>query len=285
MKKSSDTTELRRWRNDETCKLIDLVEERPCIWNVFDNDYHNREKREKAYKDIESELNVPMAEIKRKIMQLRSQLGRELAKCNKTKSGQSTDELYWPTWIYWERLQFLRPVMQPGKSRNNLSASDSAIENQCPDEASNTDVDSSFETSDEQSQAKSQKSHLTPRQSKKAFELEKQELLTTCINVLKEPVKEQTESKPAVGHFAMYINEKLSQFDRKTRSIVQRRISDVIFDAEQRYVPLPAVNPVARIPQENIQVNNQVVTNHQSMTQPNFITSNSNGPYMALLQQ
>ena len=33
---------------------------------------------------------------------LRAQLGREIAKVNKTKSGQATNELCQSNWVYWE---------------------------------------------------------------------------------------------------------------------------------------------------------------------------------------
>ena len=70
--------------------------------------------------EIKTELSVPVNKIKAKLLKLRSQLGREINKTSKTKSGQGTDELYKPTWVYWEKIQFLRPVMQPRKSRDSL---------------------------------------------------------------------------------------------------------------------------------------------------------------------
>lgn len=79
-----------------------------------------RETKSKALKDMEYQLNIPAAEIKAKILKLRSQLGREISKISKTKLGQGTSELYKPCWIYYDRLQFLLPVMQPGRSRDNL---------------------------------------------------------------------------------------------------------------------------------------------------------------------
>ena len=112
--------EVKKWSTEEISLLIDLLEERVCLWDVFDKSYHCREKRGKALKEIATALDTQVDEVKSKILILRSQLGREITKVNKTKSGQSTSELYKPNWVYWERLQFLRPVMQPGKSRDNL---------------------------------------------------------------------------------------------------------------------------------------------------------------------
>ena len=51
---------------------------------------------------------------------LRAQLGREVAKVSKTKSGQSTDELYASSWIHYDRLSFLLPVIKSSKSRDTL---------------------------------------------------------------------------------------------------------------------------------------------------------------------
>ena len=58
--------------------------------------------------------------IKAKINAFRAQLGREVEKVNKTKSVQSTDELYIPSWIHYERLSFLLPEIKSSKSRDTL---------------------------------------------------------------------------------------------------------------------------------------------------------------------
>ena len=42
--------------------------------------YHMKDKRDKAYEKIQEELDIPITEIKNKIIGLRSQLSREVAK-------------------------------------------------------------------------------------------------------------------------------------------------------------------------------------------------------------
>ena len=64
-------------------------------------------KHDTAYKDIVGMLEQEVGEIKTKINSLHAQLGREIGKVKKTKTGQATNELYQPSWIHWERLQFL----------------------------------------------------------------------------------------------------------------------------------------------------------------------------------
>ena len=111
------------WTVDKVNLLIDLLEERTCLWDIFSQTYQDREKKQIAYNDIGDELDISIQEVKTKVMNLRTQLGRELAKVGENKSGERTSDLYKPTWTYWERLQFLCQVINPGKSKDNLSLS------------------------------------------------------------------------------------------------------------------------------------------------------------------
>ena len=43
-----------------------------------------------------------------------------MAKKNKMKSGQSTDELYVNNWAHYQSLAFLQPVMTSSSSKNTL---------------------------------------------------------------------------------------------------------------------------------------------------------------------
>ena len=94
------------WTDEEISLMIDMLEEKPCLWDVFDKEYMKRDVKEIAYTDLVSCLDTNIESIKAKINGLRAQLGREVAKVNKTKSGQSTDELYASSWIHCDRLSF-----------------------------------------------------------------------------------------------------------------------------------------------------------------------------------
>ena len=71
---------------------MELLEERPCLWDVFCKEYRVREKRQRAYEEIENELEIDLNDIKTKIVGLRSQVGRELSKTNNKKSGQALSD-------------------------------------------------------------------------------------------------------------------------------------------------------------------------------------------------
>ena len=62
------TLKSRRWCDAEVDRLIELLEERPCLWDVFCKDYHAREKRERAYEDIGNELEMDVSDIKVQIL-------------------------------------------------------------------------------------------------------------------------------------------------------------------------------------------------------------------------
>ena len=110
----------RKWTEFEIDTLIEMLEERVCLWDVSCKAYHMRDKREKAYTEIKEALDISVVDIKTKITSLRAQLGREINKVRKKKSGQAATDNYESNWVFWEKLQFLIPVMQAGKSRDNL---------------------------------------------------------------------------------------------------------------------------------------------------------------------
>ena len=86
-----------------------MLEGKPCLWDFFDKEYTERGVKEIAYTEIASSLDISIESIKANINGLRAQLGREAAKTNKTKSGQSTDELHALSWIHYDRLSFRLP--------------------------------------------------------------------------------------------------------------------------------------------------------------------------------
>ena len=105
--------------DSETDKLIDLLEKHFCLWDVSKKEYHLRNLRERAaYEEKRDELDIEIADIKTKIMNLRSQLGLEVTKKKSKKSGQAATDNYKSTSMYWDRLHFRIPVMQAGKSKD-----------------------------------------------------------------------------------------------------------------------------------------------------------------------
>ena len=150
-----------------------------------------------------SSLDTNIESIKANINMLRAQLGREVAKVSKTKSGQSTDELYASSWIHYDRLSFLLPVIKSSKSRDTLKRKN---------EEENEEVEETR--------------FSTPGLKKKTIAERKIELLSKCTEAI--------TKKPVESAFALYVDEKLSQLGKRDRRIAEKRISDVLFEVEMQ---------------------------------------------------
>ena len=111
----------KKWKDDEVQDLIQLLEEKPCLQDIFSNEYTKREVKERAYAELVEHFDSSSGIVKAKINALREQLGREITKESKTKSGQATDEKYVSKWMFYEQLKFLRPVMVTTKSQDSIS--------------------------------------------------------------------------------------------------------------------------------------------------------------------
>ena len=220
----------RKWSNAETDQLIDLLEKHFCLWYISKKEYHLQNVREGAYKQMRDELGINIADIKAKIMNLHSQLGREVSKTKSKKSGQSVSENYKSTWMYWDRLQFLMPVMQAGKSKDSLRSRSSTPESldiyNCLDNSISISVNEEYKIPSLPSPGKG-KSHKRSADFKSKA---RNELLSTRVKVLKEPLPEPQAKQQFP--FSLYIAEKLSGFDKRSRMIAEKRINDVIFEIE-----------------------------------------------------
>lgn len=42
----------RKWNDEETDLLIDLLEQNACLWGIFSKDYHLKDKRDKTFETM-----------------------------------------------------------------------------------------------------------------------------------------------------------------------------------------------------------------------------------------
>ena len=83
-------------------------------------DYSTRGGKDTEYKEIAGVFRSNITSINGKTIGLRAQYGRDVAKMNKTKSGQSTDDVYMSIWVHFQSLVFSQPVMKSTSSKNIL---------------------------------------------------------------------------------------------------------------------------------------------------------------------
>ena len=207
-KKDPKAKSAKEWTDDETSLLIDMLEANPCLWDIYQTDYSKCDLKEIAYTGIATFLDTNITSVKAKINSQRTQLGREMAKEKSTKSGQSTDELYASKWIHYDKLNFLNPVFGASKSRDTLKRMNSQ-----EDESSEKEV--------------------TPSKRKTIAE-KKLDLFSKCTEAITANAKPKANESPnpKISAFALYVDEKLSELNKRTRRIAEKCIFDVQFDME-----------------------------------------------------
>jgi len=107
---------------------------------------------------------------------------------------------------------------------------------------------------------------ITPiKNKKKTMAEQKLDLLSKCTDAIasnaKKAVPDEKPLKSKMSVFAEYVDEKLSQSNKRDRRIAEKRISDVLFDIEMEaeasqefrigYFPSSTQQPTLSMPQQN----------------------------------
>jgi hypothetical protein len=92
------------WRDEHVETFLEMYRNHECLWHNKSEDYHKTNIREKTFKTLHSELNLPQLsvnDIRAKIKTIRTRYCSELAKIRKSeKSGAGTNYLYAPR-LFW----------------------------------------------------------------------------------------------------------------------------------------------------------------------------------------
>ena len=70
--KEKENKNVKDWSDDNVSLLLDMFEESPCLWDVFNTDYSMRDLKEFAYSNIATSLDTTIAAVKAKINSLRT---------------------------------------------------------------------------------------------------------------------------------------------------------------------------------------------------------------------
>lgn len=104
--------------------FIEIYRSEPCLWQVKNKYYHDRNKRETAYAKLvsrEIEPDAAMDTAVKKLNNLRNALRKEKKKIDSSKkSGTSPDAIYKPILWYYDLLTFLGDQETPASSTSNL---------------------------------------------------------------------------------------------------------------------------------------------------------------------
>ncbi|XP_066970138.1 uncharacterized protein [Macrobrachium rosenbergii] len=121
------------WSRQLTLNLIELYRQHPCLWDVREEVYKDRDARTAAIKQITTNLKqnatyMNEVEVKRKIALLQNQHRREMRKVNMDKkSGVGSEDQYTPKLWCFNSLSFLNSGDTVRPSVSNLDSSEETL--------------------------------------------------------------------------------------------------------------------------------------------------------------
>ena len=73
------------WTDEETTMLIEILESKPCLWDVHHAEYSKRDIKEIAYSEMASNFDTDIASIKQKLIVLMESVLMSFDECANAK--------------------------------------------------------------------------------------------------------------------------------------------------------------------------------------------------------
>lgn len=109
------------WTDEKTLTLIEMYRARPLLWDSYNPNYKNRNKRHDMLLELAEAFGVDKQEMERKIKNLQSHFQRERKKESesKKKTGSGAEETYESKWFALQLMMFLADKNKPRKTKDN----------------------------------------------------------------------------------------------------------------------------------------------------------------------
>ncbi|KAK5646019.1 hypothetical protein RI129_004483 [Pyrocoelia pectoralis] len=242
------------WSKCKVGKLIELYEQETVLWNITSSHHKNSNSRHDALQRISQVMECSIAEVEKKLHNLRSQYMREKTKIEKSKkSGAGAKDVYVPKWLFFSLLSFLSPTME---RTNNDVDEESCIGNVEETEIPAIENDTNEKNNVSEGQTPEEVHDVTlktptpsrqPRKRQndtKASGLEKK--IHHAYDILTSRPSTNKDEDTCFGEFVAESLKKLP--DRRTKSWVRHNITNIFFQAEFGETPKvqtlpPQINP------------------------------------------
>lgn len=110
-------SEKKYWSNHDVLSLISKWELYPELWDVSNESYRNRLKKQNALKNLATIFETAEYEINRKFHNLRTQYHHELRRIQEKKSA---DDTYQSSWEYFDAMKFISCKRSNKRTSTNL---------------------------------------------------------------------------------------------------------------------------------------------------------------------
>ncbi|XP_028168433.1 uncharacterized protein LOC135082677 [Ostrinia nubilalis] len=202
--------------------VLDLYRDMPYLWQKSHKDYSNQPLRTEGfrvlleiYKNFDEKATVKT--IKKKLMNMRTNYNKELAKVNASKqTGAGTDDAYVPTLWYYDALNFLGSRSKPCRITPE-SIEDEEGSNSSDEDISSQQIQGSIPSTSRGHSVKKKKETL----------LQKQEKIIKSAEVMLSNKEEEDWEV-----FGKSVGLQLKDINGTQLIFTQKIISDVIFNAK-----------------------------------------------------
>ncbi|KAF5285486.1 hypothetical protein FQR65_LT13231 [Abscondita terminalis] len=219
------------WDNIKTLSFIKEYEKRTVLWKRSDKFYYNLYKKDEAWREISEIFDEHVAVLKRKIDSLRGSRRKEKHRALQSKgAGKGWTDIsnYISKWFAWDALMFLEDVEELRTTPSNFSEDitiKESITKLEPSEATddldwNSDRFNDNEVNNGSDTSKKYSYRNNQASKRKHFDDTNQRTLEV-----------DTQSDEC-SIFGEYIATKLRKHDDRTRTILQHRIHNILFQAE-----------------------------------------------------
>ncbi|XP_052873758.1 uncharacterized protein LOC128279076 [Anopheles cruzii] len=244
--------DLRKCSREILSELITLYESLPCLWQVKNKDYSDRNKKADAYDALitkykEIEPTCTRETVAKKINNLRTVYRKESEKVRRSAaSGCAADRIYRPRLWYYDKLHFLRDQDTPRVSKHTMEDSEMilTVKEEQLEDIQEEDVDTkdtlSFEMPTSQCDMRTNKSEcdmFSPSASRSNSmswkrKRETNDDATTEVIKLLGRTLQSLENEDGFQTFGKYVASKLRSVSGEQSVIAQKLMSDVLFEAE-----------------------------------------------------
>ena len=103
--------------------LISFFQQNECLWNHNNPSYHkNTHNKDLLYDILVKELNdkYDSAQIEKKWKEIEKKFREEHTKASVRPSGSGTDEIYQPTFVFYDQLQFLTVICEGDETLDSI---------------------------------------------------------------------------------------------------------------------------------------------------------------------
>ncbi|XP_050517011.1 uncharacterized protein LOC126891783 [Diabrotica virgifera virgifera] len=243
------------WGKKDVFKFLQLYEDESVIWNPEHSDNKNRNLVYDAWKRIEINMDgkYPIDELKRKKESLMaSYRGCRNKIRESTKSGSGTDDVYKPSWLYYEKMAGFLLNRNKAKVTMKSEAEDpwttmddqSSGEENDPIEITPEDLnemDELFEIEElppgelpaPELPPSTTKSYFKPPVQKKMKMPEEDDLERKSdekFAIIHNYAQKKEKQKDYCDKYGEVVAERLRQLDERTRDVAINRIDNLLFE-------------------------------------------------------